>query len=321
MTDLIHSMWAYKYEPKTLDEYVASEALERFARKYVEENNLPNLLLVGGPGIGKTTLAKILVNAVGGEYLVINASMHGNIDTLRNEIKQFASTISFSGGKKYVILDEADHLNPQSTQPALRNFIDTYSKNCGFIFTANYENKLIEPLRGGERLLVEHFQMKAAEKPQLALKFFNRVKMILETEGVEYDKKAVAQYIINKAPAWRSIINKLQAYATSHGKIDAGILNEYGTLDLGELIVGLQQKNTTAIREWVSENTSSDISAIYTNIASQVLPFVLPISHPEFIIAIAKYQYQSAFVADQEINLTACMLEIMLTCQFLAAAK
>lgn len=318
MSDLIHSMWSYKYEPTTLDEYIASEALQRFAEKYIGEGNLPNMLLIGPPGIGKTTLAKILVNAVGGEYLVINASMHGNIDTLRNEIKQFASTISFSGGKKYVILDEADHLNAQSTQPALRNFIDTYSKNCGFIFTANFKNKLIEPVT--ERLLVEQFDIRADEKPAMALKFFERVKMILAAEGVEYDKKAIAQYIVDKAPAWRSILNKLQAYGNSRGKIDSGILNEAGGLDVGELVLGLQQKNTTAIRNWVSENAGSDISMIYTNLAQRVLSFVLPISHPEFIITIAKYQYQSAFVADQEINLAACMLEIMLTCQFLAAA-
>lgn len=317
MSDLIHSMWSYKYEPKTLEEYVASEALQRFAQKHIAESNLPNMLLIGPPGIGKTTLAKILVTAVGGEYLVINASMHGNIDTLRNEIKQFASTMSFTGGKKYVILDEADHLNAQSTQPALRNFIDTYSKNCGFIFTANYQNKLIEPVT--ERLLIEQFEMTAEEKPKLALQFFKRVQLILDAEGVEYDKPALAKYIMEKAPAWRSIVNKLQSYANSYGKIDAGVLNDATGLDVGELVLGLQTKNTSTVRDWVSENSTADISMLYTNLANRVISFVQPLSHPEFIILIAKYQYQSAFVADQEINLAACMLEIMLSCQFLAA--
>ena len=305
-------LWTEKYRPKTISDTVLPTNLKDTFQNFID-NGIPNLLLSGKPGVGKTTAAKAMLDEVGSDYMIINGSMNGGIDTLRNDIKSYASTVSLNGKRKFVILDEADYLNPQSTQPALRNFMEEYSKNCGFILTANYKNRIIEPLHS--RCSVIEFIIHKENKPVLANKFLKRVQDILKEENVEYDKKAVVELIIKHFPDWRRIINELQRYSTS-GKIDAGILTQMSDGSFNTLIQALKKKEFNQMRKWVAENLDNDPTTIYRKLYDSCNTNMKETSIPILVTTIADYQYKSAFVADQEINLVACLTALMIECEF-----
>ena len=305
-------LWTEKYRPKNISNTILPDDLKSTFDDFIK-NGIPNLLLSGGPGVGKTTTAKAMLDQVGSDYMVINGSMNGGIDTLRNDIKSYASTVSLNGKRKFVILDEADYLNPQSTQPALRNFMEEYSKNCGFILTANYKNRIIEPLHS--RCSVIEFMIHKENKPVLANKFLKRVQDILKEENVEYDKKAVVELIIKHFPDWRRIINELQRYSTS-GKIDAGILTQMSDGSFNTLIQALKKKEFNQMRKWVAENLDNDPTTIYRKLYDSCNMNMKETSIPILVTTIADYQYKSAFVADQEINLVACLTALMIECEF-----
>ena len=305
-------LWTEKYRPKTISDTILPTNLKDTFQNFID-NGIPNLLLSGKPGVGKTTAAKAILDQVGSDYMIINGSMNGGIDTLRNDIKSYASTVSLNGKRKFVILDEADYLNPQSTQPALRNFMEEYSKNCGFILTANYKNRIIEPLHS--RCSVIEFIIHKENKPVLANKFLKRVQDILKEENVEYDKKAVVELIIKHFPDWRRIINELQRYSTS-GKIDAGILTQMSDGSFNTLIQALKKKEFNQMRKWVAENLDNDPTTIYRKLYDSCNTNMKETSIPILVTTIADYQYKSAFVADQEINLVACLTALMIECEF-----
>ena len=305
-------LWTEKYRPRNISNTILPDDLKSTFDDFIK-NGIPNLLLSGGPGVGKTTTAKAMLDQVGSDYMVINGSMNGGIDTLRNDIKSYASTVSLNGKRKFVILDEADYLNPQSTQPALRNFMEEYSKNCGFILTANYKNRIIEPLHS--RCSVIEFIIHKENNPVLANKFLKRVQDILKEENVEYDKKAVVELIIKHFPDWRRIINELQRYSTS-GKIDAGILTQMSDGSFNTLIQALKKKEFNQMRKWVAENLDNDPTTIYRKLYDSCNTNMKETSIPILVTTIADYQYKSAFVADQEINLVACLTALMIECEF-----
>ena len=305
-------LWTEKYRPRNISNTILPDDLKSTFDDFIK-NGIPNLLLSGGPGVGKTTTAKAMLDQVGSDYMVINGSMNGGIDTLRNDIKSYASTVSLNGKRKFVILDEADYLNPQSTQPALRNFMEEYSKNCGFILTANYKNRIIEPLHS--RCSVIEFIIHKENKPVLANKFLKRIQDILKEENVEYDKKAVVELIIKHFPDWRRIINELQRYSTS-GKIDAGILTQMSDGSFNTLIQALKKKEFNQMRKWVAENLDNDPTTIYRKLYDSCNTNMKETSIPILVTTIADYQYKSAFVADQEINLVACLTALMIECEF-----
>ena len=305
-------LWTEKYRPRNISNTILPDDLKSTFDDFIK-NGIPNLLLSGGPGVGKTTTAKAMLDQVGSDYMVINGSMNGGIDTLRNDIKSYASTVSLNGKRKFVILDEADYLNPQSTQPALRNFMEEYSKNCGFILTANYKNRIIEPLHS--RCSVIEFIIHKENKPVLANKFLKRVQDILKEENIEYDKKAVVELIIKHFPDWRRIINELQRYSTS-GKIDAGILTQMSDGSFNTLIQALKKKEFNQMRKWVAENLDNDPTTIYRKLYDSCNTNMKETSIPILVTTIADYQYKSAFVADQEINLVACLTALMIECEF-----
>ena len=305
-------LWTEKYRPTNISDTILPDNLKSTFDDFIK-NGIPNLLLSGGPGVGKTTTAKAMLDQVGSDYLVINGSMNGGIDTLRNDIKSYASTVSLNGGRKFVILDEADYLNPQSTQPALRNFMEEYSKNCGFILTANYKNRIIEPLHS--RCSVIEFVISKQDKPTLANKFLQRVQHILKEENVDYDKKAVVELIIKYFPDWRRIINELQRYSSS-GKIDVGILTQMSDGSFNSLVQALKKKEFNQMRKWVAENLDNDPTTIYRKLYDTCNTNMKETSIPILVTTIADYQYKSAFVADQEINLVACLTALMIECEF-----
>ena len=305
-------LWTEKYRPTNISDTILPDNLKSTFDDFIK-NGIPNLLLSGGPGVGKTTTAKAMLDQVGSDYLVINGSMNGGIDTLRNDIKSYASTVSLNGGRKFVILDEADYLNPQSTQPALRNFMEEYSKNCGFILTANYKNRIIEPLHS--RCSVIEFVISKQDKPTLANKFLQRVQHILKEENVDYDKKAVVELIIKYFPDWRRIINELQRYSSS-GKIDVGILTQMSDGSFNSLVQALKKKEFNQMRKWVAENLDNDPTTIYRKLYDSCNTNMKETSIPILVTTIADYQYKSAFVADQEINLVACLTTLMIECEF-----
>lgn len=301
-------LWTEKYRPKTVQDTVLPDHLKESFFQFIAQNNVPNLILSGGPGVGKTTIAKAVLDEMGCDYIVINGSMNGNIDTLRNDIKNFASAISFSGGRKYVILDEADYLNPQSTQPALRNFMEEFSKNCGFILTCNFKNRIIEPLHS--RCSVIDFKFSKEDKVNLSAQIFSRVISIMKNENVEYDKKVIAELIMRHVPDWRRVLNELQRYSAT-GKIDVGILASFSDDNFGKLIGFLKDKNFSEMRAWVAENSDQDTNVLFRKIYDQCNKYVKPQSIPHLVLIIADYQYKSAFVADQEINTVACLTQMM----------
>jgi replication factor C small subunit len=306
-------LWVEKYRPRTIADTILPETLKQTFQTFVDEGSVPNLLLTGRAGVGKTTVARALLDQLGADYIIINSSMHGNIDTLRTDILNFASTVSFSGGRKYVILDEADYLNANSTQPALRNFIESYSKNCGFILTCNFKNKLIEPL--WSRCSVVEFNIAKDEKPKLAVQFYRRVVDILTREQVQFESKAVAGLIEKHFPDWRRCLNELQRYAAT-GKIDVGILASFQDESFNQLIGYLKNKEFTNVRKWVGENSDVDAPTFFRKFYDHAHTLMDSPSVAQLVLILSKYQYQAAFVVDQEINLAACLTEIMVECTF-----
>lgn len=306
-------LWTEKYRPKTISDTILSPELKAIFQNFVDQKNIPNLILSGTPGIGKTTVAKAMLEELDCDYIVINGSLNRNIDTLRNEVLEFASTISFKGTRKYVILDEADYLNANSTQPALRNFMEEFSKNCGFILTCNFKNRIIEPLQS--RCSVIDFKINKKDIPKLASCFFKRIQTILDKEKIEYDKNVIVELINIHFPDWRRIINEIQRYSAV-GKIDSGILINLQDISLKELITLIKNKNYSGMRNWVYSNSDMDINELYRKFYDQAYDIIDKDSVPILVMAIAKYQYQQSFAANPDINFMAFLTEIMVECNF-----
>ncbi len=303
-------LWTEKYRPHQIADTILSEDLKKTFQQFVDNKDVPNLLLTGKPGVGKTTVAKAMLDEIGADYIVINGSLNGNIDTLRNEIQSFASTVSFSGGRKVVIIDEADYLNPQSTQPALRGFIEEFSKNCGFIFTCNFKNRMIDALLS--RVSIVEFKIKNTDKPKLAMEFLKRVEFVLNTEKVEFDKKIVAQLIMTHFPDFRRVLNELQRYAAS-GKIDGGILKNISEESFKALVGHMKNKSFSETRKWITDNSDIDPIMVMRNLYDTAYDHLTTASIPPIILILADYQYKHAFAADPEINLAACLIEVMVS--------
>ena len=301
-------LWVEKYRPKTIDDCVLPDALKQTLSEFISKGDIPNLILSGGPGVGKTTAAKAMLDELGLTYMFINGSEESGIDVLRTKIKNFASTVSLHGGRKYLILDEADYLNPQSTQPALRGFIEEFHKNCGFILTCNYKNRLIPPLHS--RCSVVDFTIQKSEKKELAEQFFQRVMNILVVEEIKFEPKAVAEVINKFFPDWRRVINELQRYSVS-GRIDAGILVDISEVNIKELMHSMKQKEFTKVRKWIVNNIDNDPTRLFRRLYDNLYDYMDGSSIPHIVVILGEYQYKAAFVADQEINMLACLTEIM----------
>ena len=301
-------LWVEKYRPKRIDPCVLPDHLKDTLSKFVVQGDIPNLILSGGPGVGKTTVARAMLEELNLTYMFVNGSEESGIDVLRTKIKNFASTVSLHGGRKYLILDEADYLNPQSTQPALRGMIEEFHKNCGFILTCNYKNRLIPPLHS--RCSVIDFNIPKSEKQQLAADFLNSAIEMLTNEGIEYEKKVIAELIFKHFPDWRRIVNELQRYSVS-GTIDAGILVNISDANIDELIHSMKNKEFTNVRKWVVDNLDMDHVRLYRYIYDHLHKFLDGSCVPHIVVILAEYQYKAAFVADQEINMLACLTEIM----------
>ena len=307
-------LWTEKYRPKKIDDCILPDNLKKVFKQFVDSGNVSNLLLTGGPGTGKTTVAKAMLEEIGADYVVVNGSLEGrNIDTLRTYIRDFAATVSFSGGRKYVILDEADHLNPQSVQPALRNFMEEYSANCGFILTCNYKNKIIAPLHS--RCSVIEFKINKSDKESICKQFYKRTLDVLKLEGVEFDKATVAELIGLHFPDFRRILNELQRYSVT-GSVDSGILVNHTMDSFKVLITALKEKDFGKVRRWVAANSDMDFSTMVRILYDNVTDFLAPQSIPQFVVTVAEYQYKHAFVANPEINAVACFIDIMMQCDF-----
>jgi len=301
-------LWVEKYRPNAIRDCILPDDLKKTFTEFVNDKHIPNLILSGGPGVGKTTVAKAMLEEIGVTYMMINGSEESGIDVLRTKIKNFASTVSLEGGRKYIILDEADYLNAQSTQPALRGFMEEFHKNCGFILTCNYKNRLIPPLHS--RCSVVDFIIPKDQKPKLAQEFFARVQTVLTKENVKFDPKAVAELLNKFFPDWRRVLNELQRYSAS-GIIDAGILVNISDSNINELMHSLKEKEFTNVRKWIVQNLDNDPVRIFRRLYDNLYDFVDGSTIPHVVVIIADYSYKSAFVADQEINLLACMTEIM----------
>jgi DNA polymerase III delta prime subunit len=308
-----HLLWTESYRPKTIESCILPERLKTPFQEYVNQSNIPNLLLSGGAGVGKTTVAKAMCEEIGCDVMVINGSDEGRlIDTFRTKIKNFASSMSLAGGRKVIIIDEADYCNAESVQPALRSFIEEFAGNCSFIFTCNYKNKLIEPLHS--RCAVIDFTLKNGEKAQMASAFMKRVQSILQNEKVEYDDKVIAELIKKHFPDFRRVINELQRYSQL-GKIDTGILSQISDVTINDIIKYIKEKDFGAIRKWVASN-DIDATSFYRKLYDNLYDVLKPQSIPQAVLIIADYQYKGAFVADQEINTVACLTELMVGCEF-----
>ena len=309
----IDFLWVEEYRPKTIDDCILPQSLKTLFTSFIQKGELSNILLSGPPGIGKTTVAKALCDQLNCDWVMINGSEESGIDVLRSKIKNFASTVSLSGGKKVVILDEADYLNPQSTQPALRGFIEEFHKNCRFILTCNFKNRLIEPLHS--RFSTIEFRIANKDKPRLASKLFERAVYILKEQNVDFDEPVLAELIKKHFPDFRKLINELQRYSVS-GKIDAGILVNISDENLKTLLTHLKGKDFTEMRKWVVQNLDNDPVRIFRRIYDSMYEHLQPATIPHAVLIIADYQYKSAFVADQEVNLVACLTELMSQVKF-----
>jgi len=306
-------LWVEKYRPQCIADCILPSSIKETFRDMIKHGESQNLLLSGGAGCGKTTIARALCNELGSEYIIINCSEDGNIDTLRTRIRDFASTVSLTQAKKIVILDEFDYSNAQSTQPALRGFIEEFSSNCRFILTCNYKNRIIKPLHS--RCTIIDFTIPNKEKPSLASNILKRIKNVLEKENVDFQEPVLAELIKKHFPDFRRILNELQRYSVS-GAIDVGILSQIGEIKTKELISSMKEKEFTSVRKWVVENIDNDPTQIFRKIYDCLYDSVKPHSIPQAILVLAEYQYKAAFVADHEINMTACLTQLMMECEF-----
>tara|TARA_B100001093_G_scaffold428983_1_gene424002 strand:- start:1591 stop:2538 length:948 start_codon:yes stop_codon:yes gene_type:complete len=306
-------LWVEKYRPRNIEDCILPSDLKNTFKQFVIQGNIPNLLLSGGPGVGKTTIAKAILEELKCDYIIINGSMNGNIDTLRFEIRNFASAVSFTGGRKYVILDEADYLNANSTQPALRNFMEEFSKNCGFILTCNFKNRIIAPLQS--RCSIVDFNIPSSDRPLMAKNFWERSCEILTKENVEHDTKVVAQFINKHFPDWRRVLNELQRYSST-GKIDSGLLSKLEEISIDNVVKHMKDKKFSDMRKWVAQNMDQESTALFRKLYDKSSEYVKQSSIPKLVLIIADYQYKAAFVADPEINVVACLTEIMVQCEF-----
>jgi DNA polymerase III delta prime subunit len=310
MSDQI--LWVEKYRPRKVEDCILPDSIKKTFQEYVDRKEIPNLLLSGSPGVGKTTIAKALCNEVGCDHIVINGSDESGIDVLRNKIKNYASTVSLTGGRKVIIIDEADYLNPNSTQPALRGAIEEFASNCSFIFTCNFKNRIISPIHS--RCTVIDFKING-NKAKLAAQFLKRTEWILSEEKIKYSKDVVAAVIMKHFPDNRRILNELQRYGIS-GTIDEGILASVSDIQTKELVTALKEKDFGSARKWVTNNLDNDPALVYRKLYDSMYDYLKPSSIPQTVLILAKYQYQSAFVSDQEINLVACLIELMADCEF-----
>ena len=306
-------LWVEEYRPKTIDDCILPASLKTLFQSFIKKGEISNMLFSGTPGVGKTTVAKALCEQMNCDWIMINGSEEGGIDVLRNKIKNFASTVSLSGGKKVVILDEADYLNPQSTQPALRGFVEEFHKNCRFILTCNFKNRIIEPLHS--RFSNIEFRINNKDKPKLASQLMDRAVYILKEQKIEYEDKALVGLITKHFPDFRKLINELQRYSVS-GAIDAGVLVNISDENLKTLTAHLKGKEFGDMRKWVVNNLDNDPVKIFRKIYDSLNTTLQPETIPHAILIIADYQYKSAFVADQEINLVACLTELMSQVKF-----
>ena len=301
-------LWVEKYRPTNVDECILPTNLKQTFKEFVKQKTIPNMILSGGAGVGKTTVANAMINEIGATSMMINGSEESGIDVLRTKIKNFASTSSLEGGRKYLILDESDYLNPQSTQPALRGFMEEFHKNCGFILTCNYKNRLIEPLHS--RCSGVDFKIPKDEINKLCTQFFKRVKNILDEEGIKYDDKVILELITKYFPDWRRTLNELQKYSAS-GQIDSGILVNLSEVNINELMDALKKLQFTNVRKWIVNNLDNDPNRMFRLVYDSLYDYLDGSTIPHAVIIIGDYSYKSAFVADQEINMLACMTELM----------
>jgi DNA polymerase III delta prime subunit len=306
-----HMLWVEKYRPKTVEDCILPESTKSTFQEYVNRKEIPNLLLSGTAGVGKTTIAKALCEEVGCDYIVINGSSERGIGTMQNQVMNYATAMSLSGGRKVVILDEADNLTPDA-QKALRGIIEEVAANCSFIFTCNFKSKIMDAIHS--RCTVIDFKLNG-NKAKMATQFFKRVEWILKEEGITYDKEVVAAIITKHFPDNRRVLNELQRYSVS-GTIDKGILASVADINLSDLVKALKDKDFASCRKWVTNNLDSDATVIFRKLYDTLYETLEPNSVPQMVLILAKYQYQAAFVADQEINLIACLTEIMVECSF-----
>jgi DNA polymerase III delta prime subunit len=306
-------LWVEKYRPQKINDTILPEKTKAMFQRFVSDDSVPNLLLSGGPGVGKTTIAKAMLEEMGCDYIVKNGSLNVNIDTLRYDISTYASAVSLSGGRKYVIFDEADYLNAANVQPALRNFIEEYSSNCGFIFTCNFKNRIIQPLRS--RLSEVDFSIETSDRPKLAMQFMKRVETILGMENVDYDKAVVAKVIQKHFPDFRRVLTELQSYAAS-GKIDEGIFVNLKQESLDEVFRLLKAKDFTNMRKWVANNSDQDMNEMFRRIYDMAADRVEMRSLPGFVVTMADYMYKANFVADLEVNMVAFLTEVMIEAEY-----
>ena len=307
-------LWVEKYRPQKIDDCILPESLKKTFKDYIAQGELPHFLLCGTAGVGKTTVAKALCNEIGAEYVILNGSdTGGHIDTLRTTIKGFATSVSLTDAKKVIILDEADYLQANSTQPALRNYMEEFSANCRFIFTANYKNRIIEPIHS--RCAVIEFKIDNKEKQEIAAAFFKRATTILKQENIEFDPKVVAELVTKHFPDYRRILNELQRYSVS-GKIDSGILVNMSQESFKGLVKLMKDKDFTEVRKWVAKNSDADTTALFREFYDSASVNMDANSIPQMILILADYQYKAAFVADHELNIMAALTEIMAQCKF-----
>jgi DNA polymerase III delta prime subunit len=307
-------LWVEKYRPQKIDDCVLPQSLKDTFKQYITQGELPSFLFSGTAGVGKTTVAKALCNEIGAEYILVNGSDEGrSIDVLRTTIKGFASTVSLTDAKKVVIVDEADYMNAQSVQPALRSFIEEFSGNCRFIFTCNFKNRIIEPLHS--RCAVIEFKIDSKDKQEIAATFFKRAVSILKQENIEFDPKVVAELITKHFPDYRRILNELQRYSVS-GKIDSGILLNMSEESFKDLVKLLKDKNFTEVRKWVAKQTDADTTSLFRELYDTASANMDPNSIPQLVLTLADYQYKAAFVADHELNIMAALTEVMANCKF-----
>jgi DNA polymerase III delta prime subunit len=306
-----HLLWVERYRPQTVEECILPERLKTTFQEYVNQKEMPNLLLTGGAGVGKTTIAKAMCNEIGCDYMILNGSDENGVDTIRVKIKNYASSMSFTGGRKVIILDEADYLTPNA-QAILRNAIEEFAVNCSFIFTCNFKSRIIEPLHS--RCAVIDFRLVNGEKAKMASAFFKRITHILDTEKVEYDEKVIAELIKKHFPDFRRAINELQRYSQL-GKIDVGILSQIGDISLTQIVKHLKEKDFTSVRKWAA-TSEIDNTTFFRKLYDALYDIAKPQSIPQAVLILADYQYKQAFVADHEINLVACLTEIMANVEF-----